>query len=284
MKRTFIHAGKYKVVGNDAGPLSDEDVDYLSEGVDYVYSLFIDAVAEHRGVSVDTALTDMADGRMFIGEQAVDAGLVDEIGNFETALETARSMAGKQRIFGVNRGASAPKKKEGKMPDKKKTEVRAPITIEALEAEAPDLLEQIRAEGVASVDVESERTAGGLEERERILGLAGVRFGEEVAGKFQAIVESGVTVEQFTAVTNVDALADKSADKMSEMLDELKKAGAENPGAGAAASGPGNFTEAWQAIKEERGCSTEEAMKRAVKGYPKLHESFLKPQAPAGNA
>ena len=42
--------------------------------VDYLYTQFVQAVADYRGVSVDQVLADMADGRIFHGQRAVDAG------------------------------------------------------------------------------------------------------------------------------------------------------------------------------------------------------------------
>ena len=38
---------------------------------------------------------------------------------------------------------------------------------------------------------------------------------------------------------------------------------------------PRTFTEAWQKIKSEEQCSTEAAMKKAVRLWPDLHESYL---------
>jgi signal peptide peptidase SppA len=77
IRRTDIYAGKYKRMGSSAAPLSEEGRAYLQDQVDYIYSLFVDAVATQRGVSSDQVLSDMADGRIFIGRQAIQAGLVD---------------------------------------------------------------------------------------------------------------------------------------------------------------------------------------------------------------
>jgi len=86
--RTVITAGKYKAVGNSAEPLTKEGREYLQSHVDYYNSLFIEAVARNRDISIDDALK-MADGKVFIGQQAKDIGLVDHIGNFNLALSRA---------------------------------------------------------------------------------------------------------------------------------------------------------------------------------------------------
>lgn len=84
VKRTIIKAGAYKAAGD--GPLDPKTLEYRQAQVDYLYSLFVDAVASHRGVDVETVLKDMADGRVFIGQQAIDAGLVDGFATLEDLI------------------------------------------------------------------------------------------------------------------------------------------------------------------------------------------------------
>lgn len=74
---TEVTAGAYKRIASDTGPLTKEGRAYLQAQVDYLYSIFVDNVAAFRGVSTEQVLADMADGRVFIGQQAIDAGLVD---------------------------------------------------------------------------------------------------------------------------------------------------------------------------------------------------------------
>jgi len=51
----------------------------------------VNAVAKNRGVTPEAVLKNMADGKLFIGQQALDAGLVDEIGSFGHALALAKA-------------------------------------------------------------------------------------------------------------------------------------------------------------------------------------------------
>lgn len=90
VKRTVIKAGKYKAAGD--GPLDPKTLEYKQAQVDYLYSLFVDTVAMHRGVSVEAVLERMADGQVFIGQQAIDAGLVD---GFATLEELVAQLADK---------------------------------------------------------------------------------------------------------------------------------------------------------------------------------------------
>lgn len=97
VKRTYITAGKYKAIGNDAEPLSQDARATIEAELDYYYSLFVNAIARNRGVSAETVLTDMADGRCFIGTQALSAGLIDSIGTIDDALLAAMSRVESQK-------------------------------------------------------------------------------------------------------------------------------------------------------------------------------------------
>src|SRR5581483_1697254 len=76
---TDITAGKYKRIASEHKPLDDEARAAIQEQVDHVYSVFVNEVARHRGTDVETVLDKMADGRIFLGSKAIDAGLVDGV-------------------------------------------------------------------------------------------------------------------------------------------------------------------------------------------------------------
>jgi signal peptide peptidase SppA len=84
--RTEIYAGKYKRIATDTHRLTDEGKASIQERVDTYYSIFVADVARGRGVDAEKAL-EMADGREFVGSQAVAAGLVDRIGTFHDAVK-----------------------------------------------------------------------------------------------------------------------------------------------------------------------------------------------------
>ena len=94
LKTTEIYAGKYKRIDSSHNPLSDDGRASIQERVDYLYGIFVGAIAKHRGVAVDAVLARMADGRMFTGQQAIDAGLADGIASLE-ALTYRMGLAGK---------------------------------------------------------------------------------------------------------------------------------------------------------------------------------------------
>lgn len=84
---TEITAGRYKRMAASGAPLTEEGRAYMQQMVDENYRVFVDAVAENRGVSTAQVLERMADGRVFIGQQAIDAGLVDGVSTVEAMVE-----------------------------------------------------------------------------------------------------------------------------------------------------------------------------------------------------
>lgn len=82
-KWTEITAGAYKRIASNHAPLTVDGREYIQAQVDHIYSVFVQSVASNRGkASVDDILP-AADGKIFIGQQAVDIGLVDGIQNIE---------------------------------------------------------------------------------------------------------------------------------------------------------------------------------------------------------
>lgn len=79
VKTTEITAGKYKRIASEHKPLSDEARAAIQDQVDHIYSVFVNSVSQHRGTDVETVLDKMADGRIFLGGKAIDAGLVDGV-------------------------------------------------------------------------------------------------------------------------------------------------------------------------------------------------------------
>lgn len=64
----------------------------IQQTLDSLASVFISDVAANRGVSVDTVLSDFGQGGVFVGADAVSAGLADRLGSFESTLA---SLAGR---------------------------------------------------------------------------------------------------------------------------------------------------------------------------------------------
>ena len=74
-------------------PLTDEERAYYQDMVDQINEVFIQNVAEGRGMDVE-AVRALATGLTFTGMDAVENGLADEIGTKEDAIDKAAELAG----------------------------------------------------------------------------------------------------------------------------------------------------------------------------------------------
>jgi protease-4 len=88
-----IKAGKLKDAGSPTKKMTEEDQTYFQSLMDDVHRQFMDVVARERRMSAEK-VRELADGRVFTGEQAVELGLVDTLGTFEDAVKIAAGIAG----------------------------------------------------------------------------------------------------------------------------------------------------------------------------------------------
>ena len=83
---SVIRAGKYKALANQNEPLSKEARAQIQAMADAAYSVFVEHVADMRGVDYATCDKKMADGQEFIGQAAADVGLTDGITTFDAVV------------------------------------------------------------------------------------------------------------------------------------------------------------------------------------------------------
>ncbi len=143
-------------------PSSDEGRAANQELADKFTDVFIDSLAYLRGVDRDTVLAKFGQGGVFVGADAVTAGLADRVGSIEEILSLQQSTSGGISMSGT---------------DKKTVEVSA-INVAYLAANCPDLLAQIRQdaknEALKDLDakVQEAKVAGATAERDRIKAVA----------------------------------------------------------------------------------------------------------------
>lgn len=87
----MLTAGKMKDVGSPLKPLTEEDRAFLEGILENMHAQFKKAVQEGRGLE-PAQMEKIADGRIFTGEQAKEAGLVDELGNQQDAVDLLAKM------------------------------------------------------------------------------------------------------------------------------------------------------------------------------------------------
>lgn len=88
-----IKSGPHKDMGSPDRPLTEEEREILQSMIDDMYDQFVSVVAEGRNMTKEE-VRQVADGRVFTGRQALELGLVDQLGDFYDAVEVAKEMAG----------------------------------------------------------------------------------------------------------------------------------------------------------------------------------------------
>lgn len=88
-----LASGKYKDTGSPEKPLNDEERELLEKDLRIVHDVFVKKIAEYRNKSVEE-IEKLADGSAMPGIKALEAGLVDHLGNRETARKVLSDIMG----------------------------------------------------------------------------------------------------------------------------------------------------------------------------------------------
>ncbi|HUA59291.1 MAG TPA: signal peptide peptidase SppA [Verrucomicrobiae bacterium] len=88
-----VDRGKHADIDSDYTPLSPEERDLLKNGIDESYRDFLEKVAAARHRKVDD-IEPVAQGRVWLGSQAKNNGLVDQLGGIDTAIAMVKQKAG----------------------------------------------------------------------------------------------------------------------------------------------------------------------------------------------
>jgi protease-4 len=88
-----LKSGEYKDMGSPVRPLTERERRLFQDMIDSVHVQFVAAVARGRAMD-EEKVRGLADGRIFSGEQAHAAGLVDALGGLHEAVRMAAERGG----------------------------------------------------------------------------------------------------------------------------------------------------------------------------------------------
>jgi protease IV len=92
LKEVVLKAGEFKDTGDPARDLTPAEREYMQGLIDNMHGQFISAVAKGRSMKVEDVQA-IANGKVWTGQQALSLKLVDQIGDFQAAVEdTAKSV------------------------------------------------------------------------------------------------------------------------------------------------------------------------------------------------
>lgn len=78
-----ITSGRFKSTGSPYKNITEEEREFLEENLDEVKNTFLDKIRKSRDLEMGD-LENVSDGRIFLGKEAKDIGLVDELGGVNT--------------------------------------------------------------------------------------------------------------------------------------------------------------------------------------------------------
>lgn len=89
-----IKSGPLKDAGSPFRAMKDSERAVFQRIVDAMYERFLDVVSRSRQGLPRDRVRELADGRVYLATEALEAGLIDEIGTLRTALDAAKGLAG----------------------------------------------------------------------------------------------------------------------------------------------------------------------------------------------
>lgn len=93
VKNQVVKSGRFKDIGSGNRPFSDSEKKLVQSLIDDVHAQFVEAISLGRKMSTEQ-VSRLADGRIFSGRQALEVGLVDELGNLQDAIAYAAELTG----------------------------------------------------------------------------------------------------------------------------------------------------------------------------------------------
>jgi len=105
LKSIVFKTGEFKDTGSGTRALTENEKKYFQGLIDDMYVQFVEAVASGRKLDLQE-VRSLADGRVFTGRDAKSRKLIDEIGNFQDAVDLTAKLAGisgKPRLIRLNR-------------------------------------------------------------------------------------------------------------------------------------------------------------------------------------
>ncbi len=220
IKPTLIFAGAHKADGNPYQPLPDAVREGLQAEVNGIYEMFVAAVAQGRkGLTADAIRATEA--RMFMGHDAVKAGLVDAVASFEDVLADINRAAG--RPINRTKGMKSMSTTEGNSAAPSAEVMMSKAELEAVKSTA-------KAEGVSEGRTATLAAIGAIVKCEEAQG-------REVQAMELALL--GVTPDQAKAMLATSPKASSIAERAAANNLGLIAAGVKPPAGAAEAAASG---------------------------------------------
>lgn len=182
IKFTDVAAGEFKRVTSQHAPLTEKGRAYLQNIVDRHMEIFTGWVQQYREMN-DEELALVANGKIFVGQDAINLKLADAIGTYDSVLSSMVQVVEVSSTQNQLTGGQSLMTFEG------------PITMELLKQHAPELLAQLHSD---AAKVSESATSAERVRIQKILDFAPAGFDKEVHEMcFVTPVSSADAAEKF---------------------------------------------------------------------------------------
>ena len=281
-------------------PTDDEGKKLVKNRLNALANVFASSVATGRGIPLKTVLRDFGQGDVFVGQEAIDAGLADRIGSFEEALADLAKAHSPEFVIGdsttlkinsdlaletVDAAISAEQNITENEDNMENTEIKTTAAQTAPETEKPAAQDMVAQADFAAMKNRAEKAEAALEaeaektrQAEELLAKTALegemkKIAEDFAGDKEAktaflcdLAEKfGADSAQFKAyVEDQKALAAQNEE--SKLFEEQGKTGANTETSA--------FDQLQQLAKtraSEKGITPEQALVEVAKENPELY-------------
>jgi protease-4 len=94
VKTVTIKSGEFKDMASPLHDLSDEEHEVLQGIIEHLSGQFFEVVRKGRKEIDENEMAELADGRVFTAQQAMQQGLIDKIGYMDDGIKWAKEIAG----------------------------------------------------------------------------------------------------------------------------------------------------------------------------------------------
>lgn len=259
--RTTKYADEIEIVSSQSPKkrpdvTTDEGRLQIQQRIDALAQVFVDNVAEYRGVTSEKVLAEFGQGDMRMGEEAVRLGMADRVSTLE---EVIAGLAGSTMKGGSHAMATEPQAKPA--------------------AEKPDITREYLAEHHADIlqAVENDAAQAATDkERKRVQGIMATPLAHVYDGLMAEAIADGKSPEQFAVA--ILAAEDKSrTDTFAAHKKDASKP-VEEPAdpAGGDPKAKGDFEALVEAKMAEANLTRGKATAAVAREHPEAHAAWIK--------
>lgn len=95
LKYIELNSAKYKDLGDPSRVISKEERDIIISDLEKIHNIFVREVAENRNLEI-LDVQKIANGLTFVGVDAIELGLIDEIGDIRSGIKYIENLIGEE--------------------------------------------------------------------------------------------------------------------------------------------------------------------------------------------